>query len=394
MPKLGLTMTEGMLAEWKVAPGDMVAVGDVIFVVETDKISNEIEAQHDGLIARLHAAPGEVLPVGAVVASLQVAGEGPDIEAHGIAAKEAGDTPGRLPEGAAMRTIATPLARRLAASRGIDLAAVAGSGVRGRIVAQDVARAGAAVEDALALIAAAEPDAADTGTLREPSAYQRVAARRLTESKRDIPHFYVFAQADVTEMLALRAQLNADPGAKKLTVSHFLVAAMARAFVAIPPMNCVWAQGRLLDLDGADVGLAIEGPKGLVAPVLRNMGGLVLDEVAARVDDLVQRTRGGRLSPAELQGGAATISNVGMFGATALLPIVNPGQSSILGVGASQPVFRPDAAGRPVLRQVLDLALSCDHRVIDGALAARFLQVVCRHLETAPGLMRRPRQES
>ncbi len=371
MPKLGLTMTEGLLAEWKVAPGDSVAAGDVIFVVETDKISNEIEAHVAGVVAQLHAAEGEVLPVGATVLSLRVAR----------------DIASANPD----RVVATPLARRMAARAGLDLGVVAGSGPRGRIMAQDVA----AVQDvapAAAPVPVAPP--ADRGTVHELGAYQRVAARRLTEAKRDIPHFYVVADADVTELLALRAQLNGDPGHTKLTVNSFLIAAVARALAALPAMNRVWAGDGLRELPTIDVGMAVEGPKGLVAPVLRDLGALMLDEIATAADALIARARAGRLAREDLDGGAIAISNVGMFGVTGLLPIINPGQSSILGVGANQPVFRPDASGQPVLRQVLSLALSCDHRVIDGALAARFLQAVCRQLETSAVLLRRPQQET
>lgn len=364
MPKLGLTMTEGLLAEWKVAPGDAVSAGDVIFVVETDKISNDVEASEAGTIGALLVQPGETAPVGAAVAMIANGG---------------------LPRNGEVRIIATPLARRVAAARGIDLARVSGSGPRGRIMAEDVAGSPPL----------AEPTsfASTSGAIHELGAYQRVAARRLTEAKRDIPHFYVFADADLTDLLALRAQLNADPGQAKLTVNSFILAALARTLAVFPQMNRVWAGECLRELATIDVGLAVEGPKGLVAPVVRDLGGLALDEIAAAAEGVIARARADRLASQDLDGGAIAVSNVGMFGVTGLVPIINPGQSSILGVGAAQPLFRPDADGRPLLRQVIHLALSCDHRVIDGALAARFLQAVCQQLETAVALLRRPRQE-
>jgi pyruvate dehydrogenase E2 component (dihydrolipoamide acetyltransferase) len=391
MPKLGLTMTEGLLAEWKVAPGDAVKPGDVMFVVETDKISNEIEAQCDGVVAALHVAEGDVLPVGAVMLSLEVA----DRAGVGKLPVEPADT---APSAPGDRIIATPLARRMAAGAGVDLAAIAGSGPRGRIMAEDVTSAFTATDSARppldrpADMPLIEP-ASGEEALTELSPYQRVAARRLTEAKRDIPHFYVFAEADVTELLVLREQLNAAGGYAKLTVNSFLIVAVVRALAAMPAMNRVWAGEALRELAKIDVGMAVEGPRGLVAPVLRDLGALTLDEAAEAANALVERARNGRLAPQDLEGGAIAISNVGMFGATGLLPIINPGQSSIVGVGANQPVFRPDAAGQPVLRQVLNLSLSCDHRVIDGALAARFLQAVCRQLETSAALLRRPRKE-
>jgi pyruvate dehydrogenase E2 component (dihydrolipoamide acetyltransferase) len=375
MPKLGLTMTEGMLAEWKVAPGDRVAPGDVIFVVETDKIANEIEASESGTIDALLAEPGEVVAVGTTVATLVTDQQGtaaPAIEQRS-------------------RLIATPLARRMASESGVDIASVTGSGPRGRIMADDIS---ATLQAQPAPQATPAATSVARGEVKPLGKYQKVAARRLTEAKRDIPHFYVFAEADVTELLNLRAQLNSDPGFVKLTVNHFIIAAVARALGELPEVNRVWVEDGLLGLAQIDIGLAVESPKGLLAPVLQDLGGLSLDEIAGAATKLVERARGGRLSAPELEGGATSISNVGMFGATALLPIINPGQSSILGIGRSQSVFRPDEHDQPTLRQVMNLALSCDHRVIDGALAARFLQQVQDGLERPWRFLRRSSQGS
>jgi len=399
MPKLGLTMTEGMLAEWRVGPGDSVVPGDVLYVVETDKIANEVEASHAGVIDALLAEPGAVVLVGAPVCTLRIDGE------EGVTAPVADHKPDpspALPASAAPaapgekpRIIATPLARRRAQAAGVDLATIVGSGPRNRIMAGDLpdstARATALAEPIAA--PATAPDMAPSPTsdrMIRPNAWQQVTARRLSEAKRDIPHFYVFARADVTDLLALREQLNAGGDAPRLTVSHFIIAAVARALGAIPEMNRVWAGETIRQFTGIDIGLAVESPKGLVAPVLHGLSGLGLDGIAAAAGLLVARAREGRLAQSDLAGGAISISNVGMFGVSALVPIVNPGQSSILGVGASQPQFLPDAHGQPVLRQVLELALSCDHRVIDGALAARFLAAVCRQLERAASLLRCP----
>jgi pyruvate dehydrogenase E2 component (dihydrolipoamide acetyltransferase) len=378
MPKLGLTMTEGMLAEWKVAPGDRVQAGDVIFIVETDKISNEIEASEAGTIKALLAEPGQVVPVGAAVATLMA-------EHAGRAAAAAEPAIG-LPEPQS-RIVATPLARRMAREAGVEIGSVAGSGPRGRIMAEDVTAATPPSPGPTG-----EPQPSDRGEVKPLGKYQKIAARRLTEAKRDIPHFYVFAEADVTELVKLRTQLNSDPGFTRLTVNHFIIAAVARALAELPECNRVWVDEGLLQLPRIDVGLAVESPKGLVAPVLQNLGSRSLDEIAEAATGLVDRARAGRLSQTELEGGAISISNVGMFGATGLLPIVNPGQSSILGVGRNQSVFRPDDHGRPILREVMNLALSCDHRVIDGALAARFLQKVQQGLESPWSFLRRPPQ--
>lgn len=406
MPKLGLTMTEGMLVEWKVAPGDPVAKGDVLFIVETDKISNEIEASEAGVIEALHAVTGDTVAVGTLVATLVTEGAGGD---NVPAARQAEPPAATLAEappvardafpaigGDEPRPIATPLARRLAFQAGLDIGHIKGSGPRGRITADDVGAARDAlvkpetVEARLAPELPAPPHAASR--LLPISRHQQATARLLTQSKREIPHFYVFAEADVTALLAAREQLNGDPAFPKITVNHFIVAALARALARMPELNRVWSDEGLVEYLTIDIGLAVEGPKGLVAPVLRDLGGASLDGVARAAGALVERARSGRLAPDDLRGGATAVSNVGMFGATGLIPIINPGQSSILGVGRNQGVFRPDARGRPRLRQVLALTLSCDHRVVDGALAARFLQSVQHGLEAPLALLRQVSQ--
>lgn len=418
MPKLGLTMTEGVIAEWKIAPGDSVKAGDVIYIVETDKISNEIEASEDAIVEALLVREGDVVPVGAVVATF--------VSEGGTAAESPPPPPASAPQpdeivaaptvaapiatapGSEGRIIATPLARRMAADAGIAIGSVKGGGPRGRIMADDVSAAargrapGPAVRPAPAAAPAsavpapspAPPPGSERGVVRPIGQFQKVTARRLTEAKRDIPHFYVFAEADVTELLALRTRLNADAGFARLTVNHFLITAVARALAAVPEANIVWVEEGIFELARVDVGMAVEGPKGLVAPVLKDIGGCDVDAVAAAATALVERARAGRLSQAELQGGATSVSNVGMFGATGLIPIVNPGQSSILGVGRNRPAFLPDEQGQPRLRQILNLTLSCDHRVIDGALAARFLQSIQNGLEAPLTLLRRPMQGS
>lgn len=385
MPKLGLTMTEGVLAEWKVAPGDAVRPGDVLFIVETDKISTEIEAAEAGVIEALHAKDGDLLNVGDVVGSWIT-------EAAPPAEPAVSPAPVAEPTG---RIIATPLARRIAVEAGLRIETVSGSGPRGRIMADDVTAALQAKPAPPEARPEASPEAppetmASAHGERLPlGQFQKVTARRLTEAKRDIPHFYVFAEADVTELLAARISLNADASMGKLTVNHFIITAVARALTTMPEVNRVWADDALLALNRVDVGMAVEGPKGLVAPVLRDLGDCGVDDVAQAATALVDKARAGRLSPDALQGGATSVSNVGMFGVTGLVPIINPGQSTILGVGRNQPVFRPDEQGRPVLRQVLSLTLSCDHRVIDGALAARFLQTIQHGLEAPLSLLRR-----
>ncbi len=368
MPKLGLTMTEGTLSAWNVAPGDTVAAGDVLFVVETEKIATDVEAQAAGRIDSILVPAGEVVPVGTTVATLATEGAAASaaIEPHGI------------------RVIATPLARRRAREAGIALSDIPGSGPRRRVKVADV-------ESALAKRSSAPPPspaASPAATRRQPNAVERITARRLAEAKRTIPHFYVQAEADVTALLALRAELNALPGATRLSLTHFVVAAVGRALRSMPEANLVWADDAFLELAGIDVGVVVDTPRGLLVPVLRGAGAMTVGGIASGMDALVPRARAGHLEAEDLEGGAISVSNVGMFGASYLTPIVNPGQSAILGVAAVRPVFRPDAAGQPALRQELGLVLSCDHRVWNGVRGARFLDHVTRILSKPLALLR------
>ena len=383
MPKLGLTMTEGLLAAWQVGPGDTVRAGDVLFVVETEKIATEIAAQQDGRIGAIHVPEGETVAVGTVLAEW---GDGTLVRESALPVSIAA-TPGASPSPPAAlasvtaapspagRLVATPLAKRLARRAGLDLGGIAGSGPHGRIKAIDVQ---AALDVAPVPAEAAPRDATPRsgGTRRPASGVEKVIARRLGEAKRTIPHFYVLAEADVTALLALREELNGEPGRPRLSITHFIMAAVGRALLAMPDCNRVWEDEEIVSLPASDVGLAVDGERGLMVPVLRDAGRLSLDDVAQACAALVTRARAGRLDTADLAGGAISVSNVGMFGASHLVPIVNPGQAAILGVAAEKPVFRPDAAGAPVLRREIGLVLSCDHRVLDGVRAARFLDHV------------------
>jgi pyruvate dehydrogenase E2 component (dihydrolipoamide acetyltransferase) len=405
MPKLGLTMEEGLVASWSVKAGDTVKPGDLLFVVETDKIANEVEARDAGTIVEIKVAEGETVPVGAVLAtwtgpaSGSNAVVGPETDAAPLSAAPVAEVavaqtvavstataavvgPGALISG---RLLSTPLARRLARNLAIPLDGVAGSGPRGRIKAVDVERHHATA--AAAPRAAPAPVATDTGvpagrTIRTATSIEKTVARRLTESKQTIPHFYVLADADVTDLLALRVSLNATAPVVRISVNHCIVTAVARALVDMPEMNAVWEDGTIATVNGIDVGIAVDSPRGLLVPMLRNIGGIPLPLIAQQADAAVTRARDGKLASPDLTGGVISVSNVGMFGAGFLVPIINPGQSAILGVGASKKVFRPDADGQPVLREEVGLVLSCDHRIHDGVRAARFLDKIVQALQS------------
>lgn len=390
MPKLGLTMTEGMLVEWCVAAGVPIKAGDPLFVVETDKVANEIPAHADGTVAEVLVQAGETVPVGAVVARWTGPGQAGDAAPPApadSAAAPAADVPAAPREqaaapqaGPAARVVATPLARRLARERGIDLARLAGSGPGGRIKAADVRQAGDAPS-------AAAPDEAARRV--EAGGLVQSMARRMTQAKQ-VPHFYLAAEADVGELLALRRRLNESPAAARLTLNHFVIAAVARALQALPHQNRIWNDDHIVQFQDVDVGMAVATGRGLMAPVLHGLAGATLDDIAAQSDALLDRVRDGRASRDDMSGGAITVSNAGMFNVTYMTPIINPPQSAILGVGSIREVFRPDALGAPVLKREMGLVLAADHRLHDGASALKFLNHIIELLQDPYQLLRNP----
>lgn len=407
MPKLGLTMTEGLVADWHVSEGAAVQAGQILLTVETEKVAHEVEAEVDGVLAEILVPAGQSAPVGAPVARLRAPGDQPPPQDGPAARKlmrdhalDRGNVPatgrdGRVTKGDVLRVIATPLARRLAQQRGVDLHAVTGSGPRGRIKAADVqgAAVGAVPPQATDQQPApqqAAPTRSMSAGMREilPDATRLATARRVSAARREIPDFALTQDADIGELLDLRARLNADPDRPRITVTHMLIRALGLALAAQPQMNRIWLNDRIVEFDDADIGLVTEAPDGLRIPVVRDAGRCDLDGIAAQASDLVARARAGALAANDVGGGAIALSNVGMFGARTLTPIINPPQAMILGVGAEGAVFRPDATGAPVLRRELILTLVCDHRLIDGGAAARFLAQVVALLQSPLRLLR------
>jgi len=376
MPKLGLTMTEGVLAEWKVKPGDSVSAGAVIFVVETDKIANEVEAPSAGTIAEILVEAGETVPVGTPVARWTGKGfiaEAPDVPAPAVEAPKRAMAP--VPSGERVR--ATPLARRIAKAQGVDLRAIAGSGPNGRIKAADVAAA--------AKTAPYAPPSAEGERIALSAKYLSMV-RRVVTARRDIPDFQVVRTAEVSALLELRAQLNAA-GGRKISVNDMVLKAVGRALFAVPRVNRIWDHDAHIAFATTDVGMVVNSEDGLFIPILRDVGRLPLDRLAGDSADAAAKAREGRLGAADMTGGAISVSNLGMFGVKALTPIISPPQSAILGIGAVEQLFRPDSQGKPALRQEMTLTLSCDHRVYDGVLAARLLQAVAEALEAPHSLL-------
>ena len=425
MPALSPTMEEGTLAKWLVAEGDTVKSGDIIAEIETDKATMEVEAVDEGIVGKLVVAEGaEGVKVNAVIAVLLEEGESAsDIgdvsgaaaapeaaQAEAAAPAPATETPAAAPASAAPapaapaasdggRIFASPLARRIAADKGIDLAQVKGTGPKGRIVKADVeAFTPAAVAPAAAASAPSAPAGPSAETVMKMYAdreyeevkldgMRRTIAARLSEAKSTIPHFYLRRDVELDGLLALRKTMNArmaDQGIK-LSVNDFVIKACAQALQRVPEANSVWAGDRILSMKPSDVAVAVAIDGGLITPVIRDAHAKGLGQISTEMKDLASRARDRKLMPQEYQGGAFSISNLGMFGIDSFDAVINPPHGSILAVGAGvqKPVVKD---GELAVATAMTVTLSVDHRVIDGALGAVFLQAIKDNLED-PAMM-------
>ena len=418
MPALSPTMEEGTLAKWLVKEGDVVKSGQVIAEIETDKATMEFEAVDEGRIGRILVAEGTAgVKVNTAIAVLLEDGEAagaavakPAAAAPVAAAAAAVPAPvavaATAPVASGARVFASPLARRIAKEKGLDLTQVAGSGPHGRIVRADVegarpvAAAVAAPPAAVAAPAATGP--AKVALAAGPSAdtvmkmyadrdftevpldgMRRTVAARLTEAKQTIPHFYLRREVRLDALMAFREQLNKGLEARgvKLSVNDFIIKASAIALQAVPAANRVWAGDRMLQLKPSDVAVAVAVEGGLFTPVLRDAEAKTLSALSAEMKDLAARAKSKKLAPHEYQGGSFAISNLGMMGIENFDAVINPPHGSILAVGAGikKPVVQAD--GSIGVATVMSMTLSVDHRVIDGALGAEFLKVIVECLE-------------
>jgi pyruvate dehydrogenase E2 component (dihydrolipoamide acetyltransferase) len=420
MPALSPTMEEGKLAKWLKAEGDSVGAGDIIAEIETDKATMEVEAVDEGTLGRIVVPEGtEGVKVNAVIAVLLEEGESAsDIgKAEAPAAKEAPKaeksgaattpppeaapkaiTPApAAPEADGKRIFASPLARRIAAGKGLDLARIKGSGPHGRIVKADVEGAGpqaaAPAPAATAPAAAAALAGPSTEMVRRMYAdraheevtldgMRKTIAARLSEAKATIPHFYLRRDIELDALLKLRVQMNARGEARgiKLSVNDYIIKASALALQAVPGCNAVWAGDRVLQFKASDVAVAVAIEGGLFTPVLRDAEVKPLSVLSAEMKDLAARAKTRKLAPHEYQGGSFAISNLGMMGIDNFDAVINPPHASILAVGAGvqKPVVRDGAVA---IATVMSVTLSVDHRVIDGALGAQFLDALKGYLE-------------
>ncbi len=430
MPALSPTMTEGTLARWLKKEGETIKAGDVIAEIETDKATMEVEAVDEGVLGRILVQDGtEGVKVNEPIAVLVNAGEAvPAAEAKAAPAKVAAPPvvapapaqaeakaaappkvaapPAAAPAAAAAaarpnghaadgeRIFASPLARRMASQAGIDLAALKGSGPNGRIVRADIEAAQKGPPAAAPAPVAQAPVQAQAPAARAPapaaaigaphrlvphSSMRKVIARRLTEAKSTIPHFYVSMDIEIDALIALQNQLNAkspardQPGSYFITINDLVIRAAGATLRRIPEVNASWTDDGMVFYDDVDISVAVAIPDGLITPIVRRADQKGLLTISREMRDLATRARAGKLKPEEFQGGGFSISNMGMFGVTEFSAIINPPQSAILAVamGAKRPVVKNDALA---IATVMTCTLSVDHRCVDGALGARWLR--------------------
>jgi pyruvate dehydrogenase E2 component (dihydrolipoamide acetyltransferase) len=424
MPALSPTMTEGKLSRWLKKEGEEIKSGDVLAEIETDKATMEVEAVDEGYLAKIVVPDGtEGVAVNAVIGILtaekgeKVNGAAPAKAAPVAAAVEEKAAPAPAPAAAAPvapapqgeRIFASPLARRMAKQAGIDLATVKGSGPNGRIVKADLDKVGtapapapAAAPAVAAVAPAPAPAPAPKPAAPAPqifgahkkvpnSSVRKVIAKRLLESKQTVPHFYLTVNVELDALLELRAKLNAaspkdGPGAFKLSVNDLIIKAVAVALKRHPNVNASWTDEAIIQYDDVDISIAVAIPDGLITPIVRKADTLGLAAISNSMKDLGARAKAGKLKPEEYQGGGFSISNLGMFGISEFSAIINPPQACILAVGAGEKraVVKNDQLA---IATMMSVTLSCDHRVVDGALGAEFLATLKGILEQPLGLM-------
>ena len=439
MPRLSDTMEEGTISKWLKKPGDKVNKGDVLGEIETDKATMDLEAYDDGVLEQILVPEGETVPIGQPIAVIgtgagttaapaskkeqpaQASAQQQPVQAAQAASAPPSGTPAVAPapaasapaqsvaagDGASVK--ASPLARRMAEEYGIDLSQLHGTGPGGRIVRDDIEdfrerqSTTAPAPAAPAPTAAGAPPEAPpqpTPTPPAPAApaaeaevvkltrVQQLIARRLTESKQTIPHFYVSSEVDMTDALALRQTLNADLGEDgvKVTVNDLILKAAALALEKFPEVNSTLKGDSFVRYKHINVGMAVDAPTGLVVPVIRDANLKGVRSIAREAKALIAKARNNKLAPADLEGGTFSLSNLGMMDASSFIAVINPPQAAILAVAATRQQFVP-LDGQPVIRDLMTMTMSSDHRIISGATVARFLQEVKRLLQNPFSLL-------
>ncbi|MEY4000284.1 MAG: hypothetical protein RLZZ626_639 [Actinomycetota bacterium] len=431
MPEVAAGATEIVLSRWQVAPGQTVKVGDVLAEMETEKAVVDYAADTDGVVHRILVADGASVEVGAPIMLLLAAGEDPSV-ADALLGGDAAVAPAAaavepvvvatplaspvssspvldaLPTMAAQaaatpdgRIFASPIVRKIARERSIDLNSIAGTGPEGRIVRRDLeARlenqsSPASTAQAPAPVTHAAPAATGSELAKQEysssysmvphSGMRRAIARRLTESKSTVPHFYVTADCKVDALLELRKRIN-DSSPVKISVNDIVVKAVACALMDVPDSNVVWTPDAMRRYESADIAIAVTTDGGLLTPVVRGVEKRSLSNLSLEIKELAERARAGKLRQEELEGGSFAVSNLGMFGTKEFTAILNPPQSGILAVGAASPRAIVED-GQIVVANVMTVTLSADHRAVDGALAAEWLAAFVRRIENPLGML-------
>ncbi|MDZ7373043.1 MAG: 2-oxo acid dehydrogenase subunit E2 [candidate division KSB1 bacterium] len=403
MPRLSDTMEEGVLLKWRLGEGAKVEVGDILAEVETDKANMELEAFDGGTLLKVLVQEGQRVPVGTPLAIIGEPGE--DIEAllaglgvptvrRRVEPTAVEAEPAKPPGLEAQRVVgervkASPLARRLAREAGVDLAQLKGSGPEGRIRKRDVEAAISAPrapEEAVRPAPETQARPAERYEEIEPSLMRLAVARRMSMSKAPVPHFYLTVEVDMDKVVELRESIKDMAGDVKITYNDIILKAVALALRQHPWMNASYVEGKIRLHKQIDIGVAVALEEGLITPVIRNCDGKSLGQIAREMQDLTDRAQNRKLKPEEYTGATFTVSNLGMYGIEEFSAIINPPEAGILAVGAiaKKPVVRDDQLA---IGYRARLTLSCDHRVVDGATAARFLNEVRRLLENPLSLM-------
>jgi pyruvate dehydrogenase E2 component (dihydrolipoamide acetyltransferase) len=402
MPKLSDTMLEGTLVKWRKKAGDNVEVGDILAEVETDKATMEMESFDEGKLTELYVEEGGIIKVGDKIALILADGESADTAAAPTPVAATPDKPkatapaGKTPVAPAPRAAApaatgrikaSPLARKIAVTRGVNLSTITGTGPAGRIVKKDVESApvggGGGVASAAPAIRAAHGIAGEEKSIAL-TGMRKTIAERLLASKTQIPHFYLSVSMDGGPLMALRKELNAmaeKDGSQKLTVNDFILLATARAAAEVPKINAAYDGDTIIEYADINLAVAVAIEDGLITPVIKKANTLTLREISVAMKDLAAKARGKKLKPEEYQGGTITLSSLGGYGIDSFLAIINPPQSFILGVGAitKQPVVNEH--DQIVVGHRLVISGSGDHRVIDGAVGAEYMNALRRYVE-------------
>ena len=403
LPEVAAGATHAVISSWLVNVGDTIVVGQQLAEIETDKAVVELLAEEAGTVLQLIGKPGDEMEVGSTIAVVGAPGESAEVPAAEPEAPAA-EVPAApvaapiatpvatppaapvaeapAPAAASGRQSVSPIARKLAKDSNLDLSQITGTGPGGRIVKRDVlAAAAAGIPAAPAAPAAPVPTSSSkelasqeyssTYSTLPHTSMRKAIARRLTESKSTVPHFYLNADCQVDELLALRKKIN-ESSPVKISVNDMVVRAVAAAFMDVPEANVVWTPDAMIKYESVDVSIAVSTDGGLLTPVLRGVEKRSLSNIATTIVDLAERSRAGKLRQEELEGGSFAITNLGMFGTTSFAAIINPPQSGILAVGAASQ--RPIVVdGELTIANVMSVTLSADHRAVDGALAAKWL---------------------